>query len=141
MGIGLASKYNLTQLKEYCLPTFIKNLKASNCLTMYNYAYKLDFDELKTAAFKILDENCSQRSLGDHERIPKDHRLPTHRFGKCQTKTRGFLKKRRKKTPKIFFHIIFFLFEKIFLSQRKFQFYDSTILSYARKKKSFFLHF
>jgi len=55
--IGLASKYNLTQLKDYCLPTFIKNLNASNCLTMYNYAYKLDFDELKTAAFKVLDEN------------------------------------------------------------------------------------
>merc|ERR1712186_289494 len=53
--IALASKYNLVQLKEYCLPTFIENLNASNCLNMY--AFKLNFDELKTAAFKTLDEN------------------------------------------------------------------------------------
>merc|ERR1712241_1660705 len=55
--IALASKYNLVQLKEYCLPTFIENLNASNCLNMYVYAFKLNFDELKTAAFKTLDEN------------------------------------------------------------------------------------
>merc|ERR1711934_860684 len=55
--IALASKYNLTQLKDYCLPTFIENLNASNCLNMWVYAYKLNFDELKTAAFKTLDEN------------------------------------------------------------------------------------
>ena len=53
----IASKYNLTQLKDYCLPTFIENLNASNCLNMWVYAYKLNFDELKTAAFKTLDEN------------------------------------------------------------------------------------
>merc|ERR1712195_94994 len=42
---------------DYCLPTFIENLNASNCLNMWVYAYKLNFDELKTAAFKTLDEN------------------------------------------------------------------------------------
>ena len=44
-------------LQDYCLPTFIENLNASNCLNMWVYAYKLNFDELKTAAFKTLDEN------------------------------------------------------------------------------------
>ena len=39
------------------MPTFIENLNASNCLNMWVYAYKLNFDELKTAAFKTLDEN------------------------------------------------------------------------------------
>ena len=55
--IALASNYNLAQLKDYCLSTFIENLNASNCLNMWVYAYKLNFDELKTAAFKTLDEN------------------------------------------------------------------------------------
>ena len=33
--IALASKYNLTQLKDHCLPTFISKLNASNCLTTF----------------------------------------------------------------------------------------------------------
>ena len=55
--ITLASKYNLTQLKDYCLPSFMKKLDASNCLSMYLFAYKLNFNNLKTAAFKHLDGN------------------------------------------------------------------------------------
>merc|ERR1712038_2077917 len=55
--IGLASKYNLIQLKDYCLPTFTKKLDGSNCLTMYIFGYKCNFDDLKTAAFNALDEN------------------------------------------------------------------------------------
>ena len=55
--IMLASKYNLIQLKDYCLPTFMKKLDASNCLSMYLFAYKLNFNDLKTAAFKYLDGN------------------------------------------------------------------------------------
>ena len=55
--IALAVKYNLVQLKEHCLPIFSKTLKASNCMRMYIYAYKLKFDDLRKDAFKILDEN------------------------------------------------------------------------------------
>lgn len=55
--IALATKYNLTQLKEYCLPTFIENINADNCLTMFIYGYKHNFPELKEAAFKILDDH------------------------------------------------------------------------------------
>ena len=55
--IALASKYNLTQLKDHCLPTFINKLNASNCLTRYAYGYKHNLDDLKTAAYKLLDEN------------------------------------------------------------------------------------
>ena len=55
--IALASKYNLTQLKDHCLPTFISKLNASNCLTRYAYGYKHNLDDLKTAAYKLLDEN------------------------------------------------------------------------------------
>ena len=55
--INLASKYNLNQLKDYCLPTFMKKLDASNCLSMYSFAYKLNFNDLKTSAFKYLNGN------------------------------------------------------------------------------------
>ena len=55
--IALAVKYNLTQLKDHCLPTFIKKVNATNCLSMYVFAYNLKFDDLKKTAFKSLDEN------------------------------------------------------------------------------------
>jgi len=40
-------------------------------------------------------------SFGDHESFPENHRLPAHRFGKCEAPTCGFLiflKKEKKKS-------------------------------------------
>jgi len=55
--IALSEKYNLTQLKEYCMPTMVENINSGNCIQMYIYGYKHNFEELKTAAFRTLDEN------------------------------------------------------------------------------------
>jgi len=55
--IALATKYKLTQLRDYCLPTLIEMISSENCLTMYVYGYKQNNEQVKTAAFKILDEN------------------------------------------------------------------------------------
>jgi len=58
--IALSEKYNLDQLKTYCMPTFIENVNAKNCLQMYVYGYRHNFDQLKTTAFKTLDDNWKQ---------------------------------------------------------------------------------
>ena len=76
----------------------------------------------------------SWRSWTDSKRSP----IANPSFWKMSNQDSWTFKEKKKKDPEDFFHIIFFLFEKIFLSQRKFQFYDSTILWYARKKKKFF---
>lgn len=60
--IGLATKYSLTQLKDYCLPTFISSINPENCLTMFVYGYKHGFLELKNAAFKYLDDHWEMHS-------------------------------------------------------------------------------
>jgi len=55
--IDLADKYNMGELKEYCLPIFIEQINSDNCLRMYVYGYRHQFHEVESAAFKILDEN------------------------------------------------------------------------------------
>merc|ERR1712086_1170114 len=81
------------------------------------YAYKLNFDELKTAAFKTLDENWKMHQNSSEflemmksapnavleimNRFQKNHRLPAHRFGKCEAPTCGFLIFLKKEQTKI----------------------------------------
>jgi len=55
--VALSEKYNLTQLKEWLMPTFIEKISVDNCLKMYVFGYKHKFESLKTSAFKTLDEN------------------------------------------------------------------------------------
>jgi len=58
--IALSTKYSLTQLKDYCLPTFMDNISDANCLNMYVYGFKHNFDDVKDVAFKTLDENWNK---------------------------------------------------------------------------------
>ena len=55
--MNLADKYELTQMKELCLPSFVKKIKAENCLKAYIYGYLHNYEPLKFAAFHMLDEN------------------------------------------------------------------------------------
>jgi len=55
--IALSEKYKLQQLREFCMPTFIEKINTANCLKMYAYGYKHQFEEVKGAAFKTLDDN------------------------------------------------------------------------------------
>merc|ERR1711884_53998 len=38
--VALSEKYNLTQLKEWLMPTFIEKISVDNCLKMYVFGYK-----------------------------------------------------------------------------------------------------
>merc|ERR1719495_1172369 len=55
--IALSEKYKLQQLRDFCMPTFIEKINTGNCLKMYTYGYKHQFEEVKGAAFKTLDDN------------------------------------------------------------------------------------
>merc|ERR1711973_157551 len=55
--IALSEKYKLQQLRDFCMPTFIEEINTGNCLKMYTYGYKHQFEEVKGAAFKTLDDN------------------------------------------------------------------------------------
>ena len=51
----LADKYQLTQMKELCLPYFVKKIKADNCLKAYIYGHLHNYEPLKFAGkFKII---------------------------------------------------------------------------------------
>ena len=90
--ITLSHKYKLIQLKEFCLPTFIEMINADNCLKMYIYGYTHQFDEIKHAAYKLLDENwklyeCSSEFLEMMKNIPQAVLEIMNRFQKgsdCQ---------------------------------------------------------
>ena len=53
----LADKYELTQMKEFCLPYFVKKIHADNCLKAYVYGHLHNYEPLKFAAFHTMDEN------------------------------------------------------------------------------------
>ena len=53
----LADKYELTQMKELCLPYFVKKISADNCLKAYIYGHLHNYEPLKLTSFQTLDEN------------------------------------------------------------------------------------
>ena len=56
----LADKYELTQMKELCLPYFVKKINTDNCLKAYIYGHLHNYEPLKTSAFHTLDENWAK---------------------------------------------------------------------------------
>merc|ERR1711981_785592 len=53
----LAEKYELMQLKELCLPLFVKKIRVDNCLKAYIYGALHNYEPLKLEAFNMLDQN------------------------------------------------------------------------------------
>ena len=45
--IALSEKYKLQQLRDFCMPTFIEKINTGNCLKMYTYGYKHQFEEVR----------------------------------------------------------------------------------------------
>merc|ERR1712038_258491 len=55
--MNLADKYELSQMKELCLPFFVKKVRGDNCLKAYIYGHLHNYEPLKSAAFTAMDEN------------------------------------------------------------------------------------
>ena len=56
----LADKYELTQMKELCLPYFVKKISADNCLKAYIYGENFSF------LFTFLSVNCLFTLIAGH---------------------------------------------------------------------------
>jgi len=52
--MNLADKYELTQMKELCLPFFVKKVRGDNCLKAYIYGHLHNYEPLKAAAFQAM---------------------------------------------------------------------------------------
>merc|ERR1711936_1381237 len=72
--MNLADKYELTQMKELCLPFFVKKVRGDNCLKAYIYGHLHNYEPLKAAAFQAMDENWSRyESSTDITEMMKTH--------------------------------------------------------------------
>ena len=58
--MNLADKYGLSQMKQLCLPFFVKKVRGDNCLKAYIYGHLHDYEPLKAKAFAAIDENWSR---------------------------------------------------------------------------------
>merc|ERR1711971_1057173 len=72
--MNLADKYELTQMKELCLPFFVKKVRGDNCLKAYIYGHLHNYEPLKAAAFQAMDENWSRyEASADITEMMKTH--------------------------------------------------------------------
>lgn len=72
--MNLADKYELTQMKELCLPFFVKKVRGDNCLKAYIYGHLHNYEPLKAAAFTAMDENWSRyEASADITEMMKTH--------------------------------------------------------------------
>ena len=72
--MNLADKYELSQMKELCLPFFVKKVRGDNCLKAYIYGHLHNYEPLKAKAFEALDENWSlYESSSDLTEMMKTH--------------------------------------------------------------------
>ena len=72
--MNLADKYELAQMKELCLPFFVKKVRGDNCLKAYIYGHLHNYEPLKAKAFEAMDENWSMyESSPDITEMMKTH--------------------------------------------------------------------
>ena len=55
--MNLADKYDLSQMKDLCLPFFVQKVRGDNCLKAYIYGHLHNYEPLKAKAFGAMDEN------------------------------------------------------------------------------------
>ena len=73
--MNLADKYELSQMKELCLPAFVEKVNGENCLKAYIYGHLNNYEPLKNAAFNTMVENWSKiyESSNDITEMMKTH--------------------------------------------------------------------
>ena len=73
--MNLADKYELSQMKELCLPAFVKKVNGENCLKAYIYGNLNNYEPLKHAAFMTMVEHWSKlyESSSDVTEMMKTH--------------------------------------------------------------------